>query len=176
MSYNGCVINHIPNLITISRIVGSLLLIPLKPLTSEFFVVYIYCGLSDVLDGFIARKAHVTSDLGSKLDSVSDLMFYVIMMLVIMPLLKVKLTIYNWIYIYSLLGIRIAMYVYFGMLKKKMMSNHTVFNKITGFLVFITPFMLLTDYLNIFATFTCTVALVAALYEIKISFINKASS
>lgn len=170
MSYNRYVINHIPNLLTISRIVGSLLLIPLEPLTSEFFVVYIYCGLSDVLDGFIARKAHVTSELGSKLDSVSDLMFYVIMMLELMPILKTRFPTFIWIFIYSILGIRIAMYVYFGMINKKIMSNHTILNKVTGFLVFLTPFMLLTDYIVIYAIFTCTVALIAALYEIKVSF------
>ncbi|MDO4940918.1 MAG: CDP-alcohol phosphatidyltransferase family protein [Erysipelotrichaceae bacterium] len=166
-------IKHIPNLITISRIIGSLLLIPLDPLTSEFFIVYIYCGLSDVVDGFIARKAHVTSELGSKLDSVSDLMFYVIMMLELMPILKIRFPRFIWVYIYALLGLRIAMYVYYGMTKKKIMSNHTILNKISGFLVFLTPFMMLTDYLNIFAIITCTVALIAALYEINISFYGK---
>lgn len=157
---------HLANIITISRIAGSLLLIPLEPLTKEFFIVYIYCGVSDVLDGFIARKTNSTSEIGSKLDSISDLMFYVIMMLEIMPILLVVLPKFVWIYIYSLLGIRLAMYVFFAAYKKKIMSNHTILNKMTGLFVFLTPFVSLTDYLVPYSIFVCTLALVAAIYEI----------
>ncbi|MBQ5555857.1 MAG: CDP-alcohol phosphatidyltransferase family protein, partial [Erysipelotrichaceae bacterium] len=47
---------NLANIITFTRILGTLCLIFLTPLTLPFFVVYIWCGLSDVLDGFVARK------------------------------------------------------------------------------------------------------------------------
>ena len=49
-------IRAIPNYISFSRIVFSLLLILTKPLSVDFYVIYIICGFSDIMDGFIARK------------------------------------------------------------------------------------------------------------------------
>lgn len=66
--------NSIPNLITISRILSCVL-------GATFFVsgnipvsicLYIYGALSDACDGYLARKWNVVSELGKKLDPISD--------------------------------------------------------------------------------------------------------
>ena len=51
-----------------------LLFLPLKSIW--FLVIYTFAGLTDVLDGWIARKTGSASEFGAKLDSVSDLLFY----------------------------------------------------------------------------------------------------
>ncbi len=64
----------IPNLITIGRI----LLVPLiiwltvieQPLTA--FVVFVVAGISDGVDGFLARQFDLRSDLGAYLDPIAD--------------------------------------------------------------------------------------------------------
>ena len=66
---------HIANIITSSRIVLSLPLI-LIPLTSAwFYVLYLLCGLSDMVDGTVARRTSSASDFGARLDTLSDFVF-----------------------------------------------------------------------------------------------------
>lgn len=69
----GITINYLPNLLSIARIaLAGLLLINQQPL---FSVCYLICGLTDVLDGFIARNYRLQTTLGSKLDSLGDFVF-----------------------------------------------------------------------------------------------------
>lgn len=77
----------IPNLITFSRILASIILFciigsskELSPSTVKIFTIIIitaYIYLSDVLDGFLARHFHVSSPLGAKIDILADL-FYIL--------------------------------------------------------------------------------------------------
>lgn len=59
----------IPNYISFTRIIFSLILIFIKPLSMSFYSIYIICGFTDIMDGFIARKTGTTSRIGAKLDS-----------------------------------------------------------------------------------------------------------
>lgn len=42
-------------------------------------VLYSLCGVTDVLDGFLARKLHTESKAGEWLDSFADLFFRLLM-------------------------------------------------------------------------------------------------
>ena len=44
-------------------------------------------GLTDALDGWLARKLRCESAFGAKLDSVADLLFYAVMIFRILPIL-----------------------------------------------------------------------------------------
>lgn len=59
------------NSITLSRIV---LVIPVFIFSNLYYLTFItlWVGLSDFLDGYLARKWIVASDFGSKLDQISD--------------------------------------------------------------------------------------------------------
>ena len=72
--------NNIPNIVTILRILGTLALLFVPFASKQFYIIYIFCGITDVLDGFLARQLKVSSDLGSKLDSISDLVFYFVIL------------------------------------------------------------------------------------------------
>lgn len=70
-------INNIPNIITISRIVSCVL-------GATFFTIgnipvaigcYIYGAVSDACDGFLARKLDAVTELGKKLDPISDKLY-----------------------------------------------------------------------------------------------------
>ncbi len=64
-------IKHTASIITVGRIVGAVVLLWIQPLSALFFVIYSLCCVSDVLDGFIARKTNTTSKLGETLDSIA---------------------------------------------------------------------------------------------------------
>ena len=40
-----------------------------------FWIFYLGSGLTDILDGFLARKLHQESAFGAKLDSIADFVF-----------------------------------------------------------------------------------------------------
>ncbi|MFM8586533.1 MAG: CDP-alcohol phosphatidyltransferase family protein [Gammaproteobacteria bacterium] len=68
----------IPNALSFFRLFGSPLLLPLSQTANQFWVViwFVLLGLSDALDGALARRWNQTSDYGSKLDAIADLVFY----------------------------------------------------------------------------------------------------
>ena len=65
---------YIPNVLSFSRIILSIVLFYLNPVRLPFILIYIICGITDMLDGFIARKINATSEFGAKLDSVADML------------------------------------------------------------------------------------------------------
>lgn len=157
---------NIANIITITRIIGTIFLIFNKFMSIPFLIAYIYSGLSDVLDGFLARKLDIQSDIGRKLDSVSDLFFYTVMMIKIWPFLVAYLPGFMWNIIWIILGIRICLYVHTQIRHHELLANHTILNKATGVVMFLLPFMVITKYFVIYAAMVETIAMTAAIYEI----------
>ena len=56
-----------PNICTMLRIVGTVGLLLIRPLTLPFYLLYTFCGITDVLDGTIARATNSTSEFGARL-------------------------------------------------------------------------------------------------------------
>lgn len=130
----------IANYISISRIGLSFTLILVKPLSIEFFIIYLLCGISDIVDGYIARKTGTVSKLGGKLDSIADLIMVMILMIILYPIINLTAKIIVWIVIVGIIrAISIIMafvkYKAFGMI-------HTYSNKVTGLILFISPLLL----------------------------------
>lgn len=133
---------QLANIITASRLIGTFVLIFLEPLSTEFFICYLWCGLSDVLDGYIARKTNTISKFGSRLDSISDLFLYTVMMIRIKPQLDRIYPTYFWILIFIVVGIRLLCYIIVGIRHHYFISRHTIFNKLSGLLMFFLPLSL----------------------------------
>ena len=64
---------YIANVLTACRILGSILLLFFPVFSVAFYIIYIFCGVSDMIDGTIARKTNSISKFGSKLDTIADL-------------------------------------------------------------------------------------------------------
>ena len=138
---------NLANYITSIRLVGAICLLFTETLSKPFFIIYVISGITDALDGFVARKLNIVSDFGRKLDSVSDLLFSGIMLIKIVPILLAKTPSYIPILIYIAVGIRALCYIFVGIRFKKFSSRHTIYNKIITGMMFFLPFMTLTDYL-----------------------------
>lgn len=65
---------YVPNIITITRLflvpVILWLIVAEKPFTA--FVVFLFAGLTDALDGFLARRFGWQTELGAYLDAIAD--------------------------------------------------------------------------------------------------------
>ena len=54
-----------------------------------FLDFYLLCGLSDVLDGAIARRTGTVSRLGERLDTIADIVFVAVWMTLFIPVINV---------------------------------------------------------------------------------------
>ena len=154
---------YIANIITGSRIVFSIALLFFPPLSSAFYVLYAAAGLTDMIDGTVARKTNTVSSFGAKLDTIADFIFAVVCLIKLMPVLDIPAWLWIWIAIIALIKI---INILFGIVtRKKLTSVHSVMNKITGALCFLFPFTLSFVELKYGAIFVCAVATFAAIQE-----------
>ena len=158
----------IADCITVCRIAGTLILFALRPLSTVFFIVYSLTGLTDVLDGWIARKTETADSFGARLDSIADMLFYAVMLFRIFPVLWNTLPSDIWYAASGILVVRISAYLLSAVKYRQFASMHTYLNKLTGVAVFIVPFMLTTEYTVIYCRGVCAVAAAAALEELII--------
>ena len=154
----------IANCITVSRILFSLALLGFSPNSFPFAAFYLLCGVTDVLDGFIARKLHTESEKGAKLDSISDLFFAIVYAIKILPLLNIPLWIWIWtaiIAVAKIIGIIIA-----SGKAHKLLIEHSFSNKFTGLLLFFLPPSVCVADVKYGATLVCIAATVTVIKEI----------
>ena len=157
---------NIPNYITVMRMVGTVALLFTKPLSALFYIVYAITGITDVLDGFIARKFKLTSEIGAKLDSVADLIFYAVMFVMIMPYLWEILPIAMWCCVALVLLFRLSAYVTAAIRFKRFAATHSLLNKVTGALVFIIPFIILLPFFVPVCWVICIISCIGSLSEL----------
>lgn len=96
---------YIANIITGSRIVFSMpfLFIPLS--SAWFYILYLLCGLTDMIDGAIARKTGTVSKFGARLDTVADFVFMFVCSIKVLPLMHIPVWLWVWIIIVALIKI-----------------------------------------------------------------------
>ncbi|PRR83808.1 CDP-alcohol phosphatidyltransferase family protein [Clostridium vincentii] len=156
----------IPNCISFSRIIFSAILIFVKPLSVSFYAIYIICGFSDIVDGFIARKTGTTSRLGEKLDSMADMIMIGVLLAVLYPIVNPATKIIIWIIsigIIRLAAMSVALKKY-----KTFAMLHTYGNKITGIVIFIFPILLLYIDTTMLLYIICVLASISAIEELII--------
>ena len=164
---------NIPNYITAVRILGTIGLLFLKPFTVEFFVLYTVCGVSDVLDGTLARAFGITSTIGAKLDSAADLSYYAVMVIKIFPVLLERLPLSLWCVVIADVLMRVVSYSFVAIKYHRFSSMHTYMNKLTGFAVFTIPYYINTDFAVPLAFVGASIAGIAAVEELILHFTRK---
>lgn len=154
---------NIANILTVSRIIFSLLLFCFPPFTISFCILYIICGLSDMIDGTVARKTGTESRFGANLDSIADIVFVLICLIKILPI--VELQAWIWIWIAVIATIKTVNIISGFMRRKKRVMPHTIANKVTGIILFILPLSISIVDINLAAIPACAVATFAAIQE-----------
>ena len=151
------------NIISASRILISIVLLFFPAFSPAFYILYITAGITDMIDGSVARKTGKVSEFGAKLDSIADIVFVVICLVKLLPVIHIPLWLYVWIGIIVL--IRIVNIVSGFIVQNRFVMLHTVMNKVTGFLLFILPLTLRFVELKYSAIPVCAVATFAAVQE-----------
>lgn len=154
---------YIANILTISRIFGSIVLLFFPAFSSGFYITYLLCGFSDMIDGTIARKTKSVSKSGSQLDTIADLIFIAISLFKLLPEIHIPLWLWIWIGVISV--IKIGNIISGYVLKKQFVAIHTIMNKITGLLLFLLPLTISFLDLKYSTIVVCSVATFSAIQE-----------
>ena len=154
---------HIANILTGCRIFGSILLLFFPAFSSGFYITYLLCGFSDMIDGTIARKTNSVSKFGSRLDTVADFIFVVVSLFKLLPAIPIP----GWLWIWcgTIAVIKISNIIWGYVSEKQFISLHTIMNKVTGLLLFLLPLTISFVELKYTAIVVCFVATLSAIQE-----------
>ena len=151
------------NTITFLRIAVSIALLFCPAFSPPFFVFYIAAGLSDMLDGFVARKTDTVSKFGARLDTMADFVLVVACLIKLLPILIIPAWLYGWIGMIALIK---AVNIVSGFaVQKRFAAVHSVMNKATGVLLFLLPLAIPVLPLKYSAIVVCSAATFAAIQE-----------
>ena len=152
---------QLPNIITLLRIVGSMGLLFCDVTGVMFWIIYALCGISDIADGWLARKLKCVTRTGALLDSLADICFVACCAWKLLPILELP----QWLWL--LAGVIVAIKVV-NQLSALVMYGcccfpHTLANKWAGFLLFIA--VPITFWSIVPITIVASVATFAAVQE-----------
>jgi CDP-diacylglycerol--glycerol-3-phosphate 3-phosphatidyltransferase len=88
-----------------------------------FYVLYLICGFTDMIDGTIARKTNAVSEFGSRLDTVADFIFCGSLLIKLLPVLDMP--VWLWIWTAAIAAIKIANIASEFIAHRKIAAEHT---------------------------------------------------
>ena len=152
---------HLPNILSSLRIVGTVVLLLSDVSSILFGVLYIVCGISDIADGWLARKLKCVTRTGALLDSVADICFVACCAWKLLPILERP----QWLWLWAgvIVAIKVVNQLSALVMYRCFQFPHTTANKATGFLLFIAVPM---TFLSIIPfTIVAAIATFAAIHE-----------
>jgi CDP-diacylglycerol--glycerol-3-phosphate 3-phosphatidyltransferase len=158
---------NIPNIISLSRIALSFSLFFVAQQPVFVFWIIVACGVTDALDGFLARRLHCESDLGARLDSLGDLLFFSALVLYVVRYQMDAIQKYL-LGIYAIFLIKTISLVVCTIKNHTTYSLHTYGNKLTGILVVVSICLILLTGKGHFTVVLVAVGVLSALEELLI--------
>ena len=144
---------QLPNIITLLRIAGSMGLLFCDVMGVAIWIIYGLCGISDIVDGWLARKLKCVTKKGALLDSLADIClcvtkkgalldsladicFVVCCAWKLLPILELP----QWLWLWAgvIVAIKVVNQIFALVMYGCFQFPHTLANKATGFLLFIT--------------------------------------
>ncbi len=149
--------------ITVIRIVCSIILLFCPVFSPAFYVLYITAGVSDMIDGAVARQTGTVSAFGSKLDSAADFVFVVVCLIKLIPVIHIPIWLIIWMIAIAVIKVINMICGYAA--RKEIAACHTVMNKVTGLLLFVLPLTFSLIDLRYSGAFVSATATFAAIQE-----------
>jgi len=150
----------VPDLLSLSRMGLAFVLLLTESLSPVFLLVFLVCGLTDVLDGMVARRFDACSEHGHVLDSVSDVVLVAILLYCVIPAVGWE----GWmiVWIAAIAVVRIAAFGIGSVRYGKPAFVHTYMNKAAGLLLFLAPFLLVAVGAPVTVGVVCGVASISS--------------
>lgn len=151
------------NALTICRIVLSVALLPPDAFSLPFLLIYALAGLTDMLDGFVARKTSTESELGAKLDSIADLVLTITCLVKVLSATSVPAWLWAWMV--AIVLVKVINVMSGLLIEGRLILPHTIANKAAGLVAFLVPFAIPMLGVTVPAIVACAVATFAAVQE-----------
>lgn len=161
----------IPNMLSFIRLVLSFSFLMIRPFSINFYLIFIVCVVTDILDGYIARRTNSMTAFGERLDSLADLLLVMILIYKLFPLIEIPIGLVYWILV--IIAIRIVSIVVVYYKFKTFGILHTYLNKFTGFLLLVGIFLLPFIDTVILGIILCMAGTIAAIEELIIHLTSK---
>ena len=152
---------RLPDIITLLRMAGSFGLLFYDVTSVVFWIIYSHCGVSDIVDGWLARKLKCVTKSGALLDSLADICFVACCAWQILPILRLPQCLWLWAGVIGVIKVanQLSALATYGRCR----FPHTLANKWAGFLLFIAVPMTFRSIIPI--TIVASVATFAAVQE-----------
>ena len=158
------IIRCIPNIMTLFRLAGALMLPFLEAMSLPFLVCYLFCGITDTADGFLARHLHAESRFGAAFDGCADAVFFLISLTIFLSYFSFPLWV--WGVCFCVAAVKIAALILRYKKTRVFGFSSGRLNKAAGVVLFLFPFLALAAGMEA-AAFICGIAAaVAAVYEL----------
>jgi CDP-diacylglycerol--glycerol-3-phosphate 3-phosphatidyltransferase len=151
------------NIITGFRVLISFALLFCPVFSTVFYMLYLIAGVSDMIDGTIARRMNTVSESGARFDTLADTVFVAVCLIKLPPVISMPTWLCIWIVMIALIKIFNSISGYIA--QKKLVAVHSVMNKVTGILLFVLPLIFSIVPLKYSAIPVCVVATFAAVQE-----------
>jgi CDP-diacylglycerol--glycerol-3-phosphate 3-phosphatidyltransferase len=162
----------IPNILSLSRIVFGILLFFNDGNKYLLFTFLLLAGITDILDGYIARKYNMDSIIGSLFDSIADFILYFLMLIYFM-VFEFDLVFGLRIYVIIIIIIKMLSLI-LGLIKyKKPGFLHTIGNKITGIIIYIGICFFVLVEMKIILNIALCISITFSLEELIINIFGK---
>ena len=160
---------HPANIITCCRITAAAWLFSFSELSWGFMALFIFCGVSDMLDGPVARSSGTASPAGARLDTLGDGLTYAALFRIMLRQRLLPPGIVGWMGAALLLQLLAAL---LGLGRGRgFCFRHTFSSKIMGFALFLLAFIrdpaLLRPYLLLLGAIFSWSALEALLWQLS---------
>ncbi|MCL1878316.1 MAG: CDP-alcohol phosphatidyltransferase family protein, partial [Defluviitaleaceae bacterium] len=169
---------HVPNILSVSRIILTLALFFLSLILTNFvfspifLMLYAIIGLTDILDGFFARRFSAVSQLGANIDGIADYILIFVSLVIIVP--QLDLNTFSRGLILGFIALKIISVIVGYIHYRQLMMMHTLAGKIAGLLAFSVPLVMHVIYIdvNTLAIFVGTFVYLAMLEKIAINIVS----
>ncbi|MCL1882263.1 MAG: CDP-alcohol phosphatidyltransferase family protein [Defluviitaleaceae bacterium] len=163
---------YVPNVLSVSRIFLSISLLFFEPFLFLFMLMYVLAGVTDMIDGPIARKMKTASEFGASLDGAADIIFAFIVLYIAIPMLTIPFWLLLWIA--ALVFVRMLSLAIGYIRHKEFTMLHTYANKIAAVAMFaILIFYSLGVDLILILVVACSIVSIAHIEDIVINSTSK---
>jgi len=162
---------YVPNFLSFSRILLTIPLFFLAPFEWPFMVIYTVAGLTDMIDGPLARKFNLTSQFGAALDGAADVFFALTVVFRVLPVINIS----NWIaiWIFMVIGMKFLAIAVGYVRHKQLILLHTYLGKFFAFALFLFPIFYSFMEANTVLTVLLMIATTTFLEDIYINATSK---
>jgi len=153
----------------------SISLLFLFPYPNLFIIGYLLCGISDIMDGYLARRYKWETRLGEQLDSFSDTVFSGVIIYMLIAYTDMIDTQWAIIGIAIVMILRIINFIITKVKFKTWGAIHTLANKATGILLYLymPAVIIYNTVLFVPGIALCFIALVSSIEEMIILLTSK---